>query len=63
MSCDPAREGGPAAFSIAAAFGRGSGGYSGGGAIDRGAGGTWGSSGDCWYVAVDGGDLTGGSGC
>jgi hypothetical protein len=50
------REGGPAIFNLGAASGDRRGG---GGGYDRGAFGTWGSDGTCWYVSVEGGDVMG----
>lgn len=53
-------EGGQATFSLNNSSARGGGGRSSSaGGIDRGAGGTWGSDGTCFYVAVDGGDVMG----
>ncbi len=52
-------EGGPATFSLNNSSARGGGRSASNGGIDRGAGGTWGSDGTCWYVAVDGGDVMG----
>jgi len=52
-------EGRPATFNLGASSARGGGSAGGGGGIDRGPGGTWGSDGTCWYVAVDGGDVMG----
>ena len=48
-------EGGPAAFSLAAGN---SGGTNYGGYTDRGAFGTYGSDGNCFYIAVDGADVS-----
>jgi hypothetical protein len=50
------REGGPAIFNLGTAAGDR---RSGGGGVDRGAFGTWGSDGTCWYVSVEGGDVMG----
>lgn len=51
-------EGRSATFNLNASSARAAGSSSSGG-IDRGQGGTWGSDGSCWYVAVDGGDVMG----
>ena len=52
-------EGRSATFNLGASSAGGNSTAGSGGGIDRGPGGTWGSDGTCWYVAVDGGDVMG----